>query len=423
MLWLIAVLFPVLLLLGMPVGLILLSLSVAYVVFEPAVMDVVLAQRIVQGTQSFPLLAVPLFILTGELMNISGISRRVMDFAGVLTRRMWGGLAQTNVLLSTLLAGMSGSANGDAAMQAKILVPEMTKRGYPLAYSSALTAMSSLIAPMIPPGIGLILFGFVTNTSIGALFAGAVLPGLLLAVMMMGQTYVITRRNRWDPPTEAKPSDPALFRAFLMALPAILLPVLIILGIRGGIFTPAEAAGVAVVYTLICVIAYREADWKSVWLAMRSTVSTTAAIILVLAASTAFSWVLTFERVPQTIAEGLLQVTDNSTLLLTLIAGVLLIAGAFIEGTALILILGPIFLPVTNALGIDPVHYGVVFVLMAHLGGVTPPVGTIMFTTCTITKTPLMAFTRAVLPMIAAYLVFAMVLIAVPVLSTGLAHL
>lgn len=423
MLWLIAVLFPVLLLLGMPVGLILLSLSVAYVVFEPAVMDVVLAQRIVQGTQSFPLLAVPLFILTGELMNISGISRRVMDFAGVLTRRMWGGLAQTNVLLSTLLAGMSGSANGDAAMQAKILVPEMSKRGYPLAYSSALTAMSSLIAPMIPPGIGLILFGFVTNTSIGALFAGAVVPGLLLALMMMGQTYVITRRRRWDPPTEAKPGDPALFRAFLMALPAILLPVLIILGIRGGIFTPAEAASVAVVYTLICVIAYREADWKSVWAAMRSTVSTTAAIILVLAASTAFSWVLTFERVPQTIAEGLLQVTDNGILLLTLIAGVLLIAGAFIEGTALILILGPIFLPVTNALGIDPVHYGVVFVLMAHLGGVTPPVGTLMFTTCTITKTPLVAFTRAVLPMIAAYLVFAMVLIVVPVLSTGLAHL
>ncbi|WP_274424779.1 TRAP transporter large permease [Chelativorans sp. YIM 93263] len=423
MLWLIAVLFAVFLLLGVPVGFILLSLSVAYVLLEPAVMDVVLAQRIVQGTQSFPLLAVPLFILTGELMNISGISRRVLDFASAATRRVWGGVAQTNILLSTLLAGMSGSANGDAAMQAKILVPEMTKRGYPLGFSSAITAMSSLIAPMIPPGIGLILFGFVTNTSIGALFAGAILPGLLLAAVMMAQTYLTTRRNKWDPPTRPQPDDPSLLRSFIGALPAILLPVFIIVGIRGGVFTPAEAAGVAVVYTLVCVLAYREASWKQIWIALRSTVSTTAAIILVLAASAAFSWVLTFERVPQTIAEGLLSFTNDPLLLLLLVAVFLLIAGALIEGTALILILGPIFLPVTNALGIDPVQYGVVFVLMAHLGGVTPPVGTIMFTTCTVTKTPLTEFMRAVWPMILAYLLFALCLIGIPVLSTGLAYL
>lgn len=423
MLWLIALLFVALLLLGVPVGFILLSLSVAYVLFEPALMDVVLAQRIIQGTQSFPLLAVPLFILVGELMNISGISRRVMDFASALTRRIWGGMAQTNVLLSTLLAGMSGSANGDAAMQAKILVPEMTKRGYPLGYSSAITAMSSLIAPMIPPGIGLILFGFVTNTSIGALFAGALLPGLLLAGMMMVQTYFITRKNQWDPPRPAQPDDVPIWRNFIGALPAILLPVLIIVGIRGGIFTPAEAAGVAVVYTIVCVVAYREARWSQIWLALRSTISTTAAILLVLAASAAFSWVLTFERVPQSIAEGMLSLTDNPIMLLSIIGMAVLVAGAFIEGTALILILGPIFLPVTNALGIDPVQYGVVLVLMGHLGGVTPPVGTIMFTTCTITKTPLTAFMKAVWPMIVAYLAFALLLICVPVLSTGLAHL
>ncbi|EHA16365.1 TRAP transporter large permease [Halomonas sp. HAL1] len=422
MLTLIAILFVLLLLLGMPVGLILLSLSVSYVLIEPAVMDVVLAQRIVQGTQSFPLLAVPLFILVGELMNISGISRRVMDFASALTRRIWGGVAQTNILLSTLLAGMSGSANGDAAMQAKILVPEMTKRGYPLGFSSAITAMSSLIAPMIPPGIGLILFGFVTNTSIGSLFAGAILPGLFLALVMMAQAYFIARKNKWDPPSRPKAEGPALLNSFYGALPAIMLPVMIIVSIRGGIFTPAEAAGIAVIYTVLCMMFYREASWTQVWQALRSTIATTAAIMLVLAASAAFSWVLTFERVPQTVAEGLLTLTDSPTLLLMLIAGVLLIAGAFIEGTALILILGPIFLPVTNALGIDPVQYGVVFVLMAHLGGVTPPVGTIMFTTCTITKTPLTEFIRAVWPMIVIYLIFALLLIGAPVLSTGLAH-
>src|SRR5690606_24301640 len=247
----------------------------------------------------------------------------------------------------------------------------------------------------------------VTNTSIGALFAGAIVPGLLLAVMMMIQTYFITRGNRWDPPRPPQPEDPPLWRSILGALPAILLPILIIVGIRGGIFTPAEAAGVAVVYTVLCVIAFREAEARQVWRALRSTVSTTAAIMLVLAASSAFSWVLTFERVPQGIAEGMLSLTENPIILLSVIGLVVLVAGAFIEGTALILILGPIFLPVTNALGIDPVHYGVVLVLMGHLGGVTPPVGTIMFTTCTITKTPLTAFMKAVWPMILAYLGFA----------------
>src|SRR5690606_5129456 len=300
MLWVVLVLFLFLLPLGVPVGLILLMLSVAYVLMEPALMDVVLAQRIVQGTQSFPLLAVPLFILVGELMNISGISRRVMDFAAVLTRRMWGGLAHTNVLLSTLLAGMSGSSNGDAAMQAKILVPEMVKRGYPLPYSTALTAVTSLIAPMIPPGIGLILFGFVTNVSIGRLFAGAVIPGLLLAAMLLVQTHITTRRKKWEPPRESA-HDVSLAKAFLAALPATFLPVLIIVGIRGGVFTPAEAAGIAVVYTAICVIVYREASWPMVWAALRSTVVFTSAILLILAASAAFSWVLTFERVPQTV--------------------------------------------------------------------------------------------------------------------------
>lgn len=420
MLLAVGILFFALMLLGIPVGLVLVFLSVFYVVMEPAIMDVILAQRLVSGTQSFPLLAVPLFILTGELMNISGISRRVMDFSGVLTRRMWGGLAHTNVLLSTLLAGMSGSSNGDAAMQAKILVPEMVKRGYPLPYSTALTAVTSLIAPMIPPGIGLILFGFVTNVSIGRLFAGAVVPGLLLAAMLLVQTHITTRRMKWEPPREG-PSEISLGRAFLSALPAIFLPVIIIVGIRGGIFTPAEAAGVAVVYTAVCVVAYREASWAMVWKALRSTVIFTSAILLILAASAAFSWVLTFERVPQTVAEAMFSATDNPYLMLALIAVVLLIAGAFIDGTALILILGPIFLPVVTSLGIDPVHYGVIFVLMAHLGGVTPPVGTIMFTTCTITGTRLLDFTRAILPFIASYLAFTALIILFPAITLTLA--
>jgi tripartite ATP-independent transporter DctM subunit len=422
MLVLVAAAFVILLLIGVPIGLILIALSVMYVFVEPAIMDVAFVQRVITGTQSFPLLAVPLFILTGELMNISGITTRVMRFAALVTQRVNGGMAQTNILLSTLLAGMSGSANGDAAMQSKMIVPEMTKRGYPVAYSTALTATSALIAPMIPPGIGLILFGFVTDTSIGRLFAGAILPGLLLAAALMALTHVITKRNRWDPPN-FKPRETSLGRAFIEALPAILLPVLIIIGIRFGIFTPSEAAAVAVLYTAVFIVIFRETTLPQIWAALRSTVITTAAIMLVLAASAAFSWILTFERVPQMIGGAMLASTDNWMLMLALVACIIFIAGIFIEGTALILILAPMFLPVILSLGIDPVHYGVVFVLMAHLGGITPPVGTVMFTACTVTRVSIVAFAKAVWPYILAYLAVAAVLIMLPPVSTFLARL
>lgn len=423
MLWLEGILFVALLLLGIPVGLTLIALSAFYVIFNPAILDVVLAQRLVNGTQSFPLLAVPLFIFVGQLMNISGVSRRVMDFASIITARVWGGIAQTNVMLSALLAGMSGSANGDAAMQAKILVPEMTRRGYPLDFSVALTTVTALIAPMIPPGIGLILFGFVTNTSIGAMFAGAIVPGVMLAVLLSLQTYVMCRRNRWDPPKEDRSPQIGRLRIFVQALPAMILPIFIILGIRMGVFTPAEAAAVAVIYSMGCVIAYRETDWREIVGAIRSTVSATAAILLILAASAAFSWILTYERIPQQVAGAMLSWTDSPFLMLSLIALLVLVLGMFIEGTALILILAPIFLPVANALHIDPVHYGIVFVLMAHLGGITPPVGTIMFTTCAITGLQIAKFAKAIFPFIASYLLFALIIIAFPVFCLGLLRL
>lgn len=414
--------FVVLLALGVPVAMVLLALSLLWVWADPAVMDVAFAQRLVAGTQSFPLLAVPLFILTGELMNVSGITRRVMDFAMLVTRPLTGGLAKTNVLLSTLLAGMSGSANGDAAMQSKILVPEMTRRGYPAPFSAALTASSALIAPLIPPGIGLILFGFVTDTSIGQLFVGAIVPGVVLAAALIVLTHILAKRGGWDAPEERASWD-GIGIAFLRALPAIMMPVLIVVGIRGGVFTPSEAGGVAVAYTALFILLYREASWRDIWQALVNTVVTTSAIILVLAASAAFTWILTFQRIPQEVGEALLMATSDPTLMLVMIGAILFIAGMLVEGTALILILAPMFMPVAQALGIDPVQFGVVFVFVIHLGGITPPVGTVMFTTCTITKVPITKFARAVVPFIATFIVVAALLILFPPLSTFLARL
>ena len=355
-------------------------------------------------------------------MNVSGITRRVMDFAMLLTRPLSGGLAKTNVLLSTLLAGMSGSANGDAAMQSKILVPEMSRRGYPAPFSAAVTASSALIAPLIPPGISLILFGFVTDTSIGRLFLGAILPGIVLSVALMVVVHVLAKRAGWDPARKG-PAETPLGPAFLGALPAIMMPVVIVVGIRGGVFTPSEAGGVAVAYTALFMLIYREASWRAVWMALRNTVVTTSAILLVLAVSAAFTWILTFERIPQAVGEALLSTTTDPTLMLVTISAILLVAGMLVEGTALILILAPMFMPVALELGIDPVQFGVVFVFMIHLGGITPPVGTVMFTTCAATGVPLTRFMRAVVPFLFAFLVVAALLITVPSISTLLGRL
>lgn len=418
-----AILFVVLVALGVPIAFVFLAVTGLWIAFEPAVMDVAVAQRIVAGTQSFPLLAVPLFVLAGELMNASGITTRVMRFALVLTRAVSGGLAKTNILLSMLLSGMSGSANGDAAMQSRVLVPQMAARGYPMPFSAALTASSALIAPLIPPGISLILFGFVTDTSIGALFLGAVLPGLLLTAMLMAHVHLAARRAGWDGPRPRAEDDPGVGAALLGALPAIGLPVLVIMGIRLGAFTPSEAGGLAVAYTLAFAAVYREAGWRDLLAALRGTVVTTSAILLVIAASAAFTWVLTFERVPQAVGEAMLSVTSEPTLMLALVSAVLLLAGMIVEGTALILVLGPMFMPVAREIGIDPIHFGVVFVFMIHTGGITPPVGTVMFTTCAATGVAVPDFARAVAPFLLTFLVTAVLLIAAPGLSTTLGRL
>ena len=416
-------LFVLLIALGVPIAFVLLALSLLFVLHDPAIIDLAFAQRVLTGTQSFPLLAVPLFILTGELMNISGISRRVMQFAALLTHRLQGGMAQANIVLSTLLAGMSGSANGDAAMQAKVMVPEMARRGYPVPFATVLTASSALIAPMIPPGIGLILFGFVTDVSIGRMFLGGVVPGLMLALGLMITTWLVVRRRGWEPARERPADAPSLLASGLNALPAIMLPVIVIVGIRAGVFTPTEAAGVAVCYALLFCAVYRETSWRQLFGALRATVIATSAILLVLAASAAFSWVLTFERVPHAIGEVMLSLTSSPSLMLLIIAGALLICGMFIEGTALILILGPMFLPLVEGLGIDPVHYGIVFVFTVHLGGITPPVGTIMFTSCAITRTPIGAFARNAVPYIGTVILLGLILILVPGFSTWLPSL
>ncbi len=407
---------------GLPIAFVLLGTGIAMTLMDPDILEVAYIQNVIVGTQSFPLIAIPLFILAGELMNISGITRRLMDFAQALTANMIGGLAQVNIVLSTLKAGMMGSANADAAMDAKTLVPEMVNRGYSPAYASVVTAASALIAPMIPPGIGLILYGFVTDTSIGQLFMAGILPGLIMTVAMMAMSHWVAKRRGYG--RDSEPVDGAqMWHTFLGSVPALLMPVIIVLGIRGGIFTASEAGAVAVVYSLVFCVVYRECGWKDLADALASTASTTSVIMIVLAASAALSWTLSFEQLPQKVAEMLVDSSSNQLSLFLIVAVLLLIAGMFVEGTALILILAPMFAPAAAKLNVDPVHFGIFFVYMIHLGGITPPVGTIMFTTCAITRVPLQDFIKESLPWLAMLLGIAALIAAVPGTATWLGYL
>jgi tripartite ATP-independent transporter DctM subunit len=407
---------------GLPIAFVLLGTGVAITIRHPDILEVAYVQNLLVGTQSFPLIAIPLFILAGELMNISGITRRLMNFASALTAHMVGGLAQVNIVLSTLKAGMMGSANADAAMDAKILVPEMVKRGYSPAYASVVTAASGLIAPMIPPGIGLILYGFVTDTSIGRLFMAGIVPGLVMTAGMMGLAHLIALKRGYG--RDSKPVKAnELWHAFLGSVPALLMPVIIVVGIRFGVFTASEAGAVAVVYAgLLCLI-YREASWQDFWRSLSVTAVTTSVIMIILAASAALSWTLAFEQLPQKVAAALIDVAAQPLVLFLIVGALLLIAGMFVEGTALILILAPMFAPAAAALGIDPLHFGIFFVFMIHFGGITPPVGTIMFTTCAITKVPLPAFTAESTPWLIMLLGIAVLLALVPGFSTWLGYL
>jgi tripartite ATP-independent transporter DctM subunit len=407
---------------GLPIAFVLLGTGIAMTMADPDILEVAYIQNVIVGTQSFPLIAIPLFILAGELMNASGITRRLMDFASALTAHMIGGLAQVNIVLSTLKAGMMGSANADAAMDAKTLVPEMVNRGYSAAYASVVTAASALIAPMIPPGIGLILYGFVTDTSIGQLFMGGILPGFIMTAAMMMMSHWVAKRRGYGRDS-APVSRREMWGTFFGSLPALLMPVIIVLGIRGGIFTASEAGAVAVVYSLIFCVVYRECSWKDLANALASTASTTSVIMIVLAASAALSWTLSFEQLPQKVAEMLVDSSSNQFSLFMIVAVLLLIAGMFVEGTALILILAPMFAPAAAKLNVDPVHFGIFFVYMIHLGGITPPVGTIMFTTCAITRVPLQDFVKESLPWLVMLLAIAALIAAVPGTATWLGYL
>nr|WP_106780984.1 TRAP transporter large permease [Lysinibacillus timonensis] len=398
----VAIVFFILLFLNMPVAFAIGIGSLMYFLIGSDLPIEITTQRMVAGTQSFPLLAVPFFILAGNLMNAAGITERLIRFSNALTGHLQGSLAHVSIVLSTVMGGVSGSANADAAMQSRILGHQMVARGYSGGYSASVIAISSLITATIPPSIGLILYGYVGQVSIGKLFLAGIIPGVLMMLTLMVISYLIAKKRGYDTNNVQKRATlPEIGKTLLDSIWALLFPVILVVGIRFGIFTASEAGAFAVVYAIIIgFFVYKELNWKNFKEALSQSITDNASILLIISVSSILGFLITYDRLPQNAADFLIGITTNGSLMVILILIFLVIAGMFIESTVLVLLLTPIFLPVIKQVGVDPVHFGILMMTIVTFGGMTPPVGVTMYTTTSIMKVPIESYIKESIPFI-----------------------
>lgn len=390
--------FFVLILAGMPITFVLLGASMIYFVFNP-ISPVVFAQRMTNSLESFPLLAIPFFTVAGSAMARGGIADRLYGFADALVGHWRGGLAQVAVINSLFFGAMSGSANADAAVDARTIVPVMRKQGYSNGFASAISACSGIIAPVMPPSIGLIIYGLLTNTSIARLFVGGVIPAFVIAGALMLMVRIIATRRDYGALRATRMPLPAVAIKAKEAAFALAMPALLIFGLRMGWFTPTELGAAAAGYALVVgFFIYGGMGRDDLFEILRESAHTTANVISIVAASAIFAVVLTLEEVPQFIVGSLLELSDNKYVLLAIINIALLLLGMIMEGLSLMVILSPLLISVINKVGIDPVHFGVVLVINLSIGSVHPPVGTIVYTVCSVTKCSIEEFTKELLP-------------------------
>lgn len=416
--------FFVLMLLGAPVAFAIGISGFIFFLTDPTMPVSIGVQKIATMSQSFPLLAVPFFVFAGHLMNESGITSRLFRFSSVAVGWMSGGLAQVAIVLSTVMGGVSGSAVADAAMEARILGPAMTSHGYGKGFSAAAIAVGSLITATIPPSIGLILYGYVGNVSIGRLFLAGIIPGLLMMTVLMSTVYVIARRRNYVVTDSGRPTGSALLSAIWAAKWALLFPVALVLAIRGGVLTPSEVGAFAVVYAvLVGFLAHREMDLAKLKRAFEHTISDIGLIMIIILMSGMIGFAIIYLQVPQGISHWMLTGISNPQLIVLTILLFLLIAGCFIESTVLVLLLTPIFVPIVKQAGIDPVHFGILMMSIVTLGGMTPPVGVAMFAVCSLMDVKIEEYTVEAIPFLGAVIALIVVLLFLPGLVLWLPNL
>lgn len=414
---LLVVVFFSLLFINMPIGFTIGLAGTAFFLTNDYIPFPITIQRVVAQTQSIAFLAVPFFIFAGNLMNKTGITIRLLRFASLLTRRMAGGMAQVNVVLSTMMGGVSGSAVADASMQARILGHNMVKTGYPRGYTAGITCVSALITATIPPSLGLILYGFVGEVSIGRLFVAGIVPGFLMMAFLMITVAITAHRHQYEmpDPNAEKVTMAEILHDLKDSFWALLFPVILIVGIRFGVFTPSEAGAFAVVYALfIGKFVYKELTWKNFKEALKDSFIDNGAIILIIALSGIFGYALSLENIPGQIGSALVVITENPQLMLIIIVLFLVVAGMFIDSNVSVLLLTPIFLPVIKKVGIDPVHFGILMMTIVTMGTMTPPVGTAIYTVSQILDAPLDEFIKESYPFYLAVIALVLVMIFIP---------
>lgn len=426
LIWVITI-FMVLLAFRMPLAFSLGIAGSSYFLFSDFLPFEVAVQRMVSASQSFPLLAVPFFILAGQLMNSSGITASLVHLSRLLVSWINGGLAHVTVLLSVTMGGVAGSAVADASMQARVLGPAMVQSGLPKGFAAASLAISSLITATIPPSIGLILYGFMGNVSIGQLFLAGVIPGLLMAVALMLAIFWVAKWRKFELDVAVKPSTKAVAIALWQAKWALLFPILLIVTIRFGFFTPSEAGAFAVVYAFLVGFAHKKFTFKSLYDSLSQSVSDIGMVMLIILSANISAYAIAFEQFPQTLTEALLTIELPPTLMLLAILGFLALIGMFMEATVIVLLLTPILVPVVSQMGFDPVHFGVLMMIVVTLGGMTPPVGVAMYAVCGILKCSVERYVIDAMPLFLAVFLLVVLLVQWPdlvmFLPNGLAGL
>ena len=400
--------------LGLPIGHSMIVASVFYLLLSGLDLGTA-AEQILNGLfNSYVLLAIPLFILAADLMNIGSLTDRLLQFCLVLVGRFRGGLGHVNVVANMIFAGMSGSAIADAVGIGRIIIGMMTKDGrYPVAYAGAITASAAIIGPIIPPSIPMVLYALISDTSIGYLFLGGFVPGVMLGGVFMVMNSIIARRRNYpvEPPIPLGEIPKITLRAF----PALMLPVILLFGIYGGVMTPTEGAAAAAFYALLAsTLIYRAVTWKQLYGAILTSGRATTSIGMLIAGALVFNYVVTIENVPASLAKVLTGLHPSAGGFLLIVNILLLVLGCLLEGSTILLVIVPIFIPTAKALGIDLVHFGVVVVVNIMIGLLTPPYGLLLFVLANMTKQPLVAIVREAAPFIVAALMVLAVITVFP---------
>ena len=373
----------------------------------------IIANNVIHGADSYPLLAVPFFLLAGELMNAGGLSRRLVNFAMALVGHMKGGLGYVTIVAGVMMAALSGSAVADAAMITALLLPMMISAGHDPARSAGLIGSSSIIAPIIPPSIGFIVFGVAANISISRLFMAGIAPGVMMALVLSAVWWVLSRREATAP--QPRRSRAELLSAFRGAGFALVLPVIVLVGLRMGVFTPTEAGVVAAVYALaVSVLVYREITFAGVVEAFISAARTSAVVMLLVAAAGVTAWLITVANIPRQVIDFLEPLISNPFLLLVAMMALVLVVGMVLDLTPTILVLVPVLMPLVNAAGIDPVYFGVIFMMNCAIGLLTPPVGVVLNTVAGVGKLTVEQVAMGVLPFLLAQIALLVLLIIFP---------